>query len=49
MRRRPPEDILIVIAVLLFGQGIALIAYPTFLLASRVANAAWLYYQGVGQ
>lgn len=48
MRRRP-EDILILVAILLLGLGLTLIAIPLIRSFSQISNGLWFYFVGLGQ
>jgi hypothetical protein len=48
MRRRP-EDILIFIAILLIGQGVAMIAVPLIHNFNQICSGLWFYFVGLGQ
>jgi hypothetical protein len=48
MKRRP-EDILILIAILLLCQGVALIAVPLIRSFSQICDGLWFYFVGLGQ
>jgi len=44
--RRGPEDFLILVAILLLGQGIALIVVPLSIRFPEIFADLWLYFAG---